>query len=132
MPDTSRGLGNGDATLRRLERLEERQTEIIERLAANSGRISDIQEDLKALMAEIGGAPDSSSRGPRDTLRWRVHQLENSAYAADYARQALEAAEAARDSANEKQWSVLQKIGLFVFAGTGAIGTLLTIAGSYN
>ena len=129
MPDASRGLGNGDATLRRLERLEERQTEIIERLASNSGRLTDLQEDVKALVAEIGGAPEPHARGPRDTLRYRLHQLENSAYAAEYAKQALEAAQSAADSAAAKQWSVLQKVGLFIFAFLGAAGTLLTVFG---
>lgn len=131
MVNTPTGQPNGADTLRRLERLEERQTEIIERLTANTGRLSDMQEDLRAVVAELGGAPDTATRGPRDTIRWRLHQLENSAYAAEYAQEALKAAEAARQAAAEKQWSVTQKIGLFVFAGIAALGTILRLAGLY-
>lgn len=129
MPTRQPAQPNGADTLRRLERLEERQTEIIERLTANSGRLTDIQDDLRAVIAEVGGAPDVATRGPRDNLRWRIHQLENSAYAAEYAKEALKAAEAARESANEKQWSIWQKGGLFLFAFIGAIGTLLSLVG---
>lgn len=110
---------------RRLERIEERQQQIIvaiERLTlkaeVNAGTVS-------AVIAEVGGAPDVATRQGRLTMRDRIHDLENDTAAATAAKAALEAATAARIG----QWTVREK----TLVGLCAIGTfamsLLRVAG---
>lgn len=135
MDDSARGREDFDM-LRRLERLEERQIAILERMTETAALLANMNDDVKAVVAEVGGAPDSNVRGERDTLRWRIHRLEGDAHAAEYAKQLLEesrdataTAKAVNQSAKERQWSLTQKVILLLFAGIGALGTLYNILG---
>lgn len=126
MADTARGREDFDM-LRRLERLEERQLDMLQQMTESAAVLKNMSDDVKAVAAEVGGAPDTTVRGERETLRWRVHNLENSAAAAAYAKDALAAAQSANTTAKARQWSIREKLILLAFAGIGAIGTVLTI-----
>ena len=109
----------------RLNRVEGKQIEMIGTLAENTVMLRGIADTQEAVVAELGGAPDPMSRGPRDTVRWRLHRLENDQSAAKAAAAALAAAEASKSNA----WTQRQKIALFAFA---AIGTALGIASFFG
>ena len=79
-------------------------------------------EDLRAIDAEVGGAPTTDTRLGRLTLRARVHALENDRAAALAARAAVETARAMRDQA----WSRAQKIALFAIASVSGVVSILT------
>lgn len=114
-----------DDVQRRLTRLEDRQAEIIETLAEHTVMLQSIQESERAMTAELGGAPDPVARGTRDTIRWRVHQLENDRSATRAANAALEAARAT----NRQAWSRKEKAALFLFALVATVLSLLKFFG---
>ena len=109
----------------RLNRVEEKQIDMIATLAENTVMLRGIAETQEAVVAEIGGAPDPMTRGPRDTVRWRLHRLENDQSAARAAEAALATAEASKANA----WTQRQKVALFVFA---VIGTVLGVLGFFG
>lgn len=114
-----------DSLEQRLARFEERQLKILVGLGKVEEKLSDLNGDVAGVMAEIGGAPAAPVRGERETLRWRVHKLENDRYAAEAAHAALEAAKAS----NRQAWSLWQKLALFAFAAAAAIESGLRIFG---
>ncbi len=109
----------------RVDRNDERLNEILVIVTRNSGKIQRLEDDLDSIVAELGGAPMTGSRGDRRTLRWRLHQLENDQAAAKAAKAALEAATEAKRTA----WSNTQKGFLFLFAALAAVLGLLNYLG---
>lgn len=86
--------------------------------------IETVNGHVADVLYELGGAPDHRFRKPdRPSIRDRLHVLENDRQAARIAGAALEAAQASRDAS----WGKWQKIGLFAFAGIGALGTIFSL-----
>jgi len=96
----------------RLERLELRQTDLLVQVTKNTAQLEELHHDVAAVVAELGGAPIFMARGARQTIRWRLHQLETDQAAARLAAQALKEA----SEANRQAWSRREKMFLFVFA----------------
>ena len=117
-----------------------------------------VQLHLKvdSIIAEIGpGIPSPGERGKRETLRERLHTVEQDSHTfqilgeslmqgltevgviakdlkrerdeARIAEAALETARLAQRQANDKAWSMRSKIGLFTFAFIGAVGTVVSL-----
>lgn len=79
-----------------------------------------LADDLRALVREVGGI--SVGNGDFKPMRRRVHDLETNTAASTAAKAALEAAEAIRRDG----WSFWQKFAVTVFAGIGAVGTIVS------
>ncbi len=122
------------------KRVEQLEREIRELRAEVSGFIVQAKIDLRDLtsgvagvnghiedlMLEVGDAPDHRFRkGDRETIRDRLHRLENDRDAAQIAHAALEAAQASKAQA----WTRWQKIWLFIFAVIGAAIGVLRLLG---
>ncbi len=91
----------------------------------NAG-VGQVNGHIADLMLEVGDAPDHRFRKTdRETIRDRLHRLENDRDAAAIAHAALEAASASKAQA----WTRWQKIWLFIFAAFGSLLALLRILG---
>lgn len=98
-------------------------------------KLDHVTEEVDAIRAEIGPTlPDLGQREGRLTVQGRLHVLENDAAAAKLAKAHLEATEKAKEQAQEAErrardqhWTRLQKVGLFLFAAIGAMGTAVSM-----
>lgn len=114
-----------DDVLERLREIETRQVDVLAELVKLNAAVATLSERADAVVAEIGGAPPLYVRGERQTLRDRLHRLENDEQAARIAGEALNAARLARRQA----WGTWQKVALFGFAFVGALTGVLRIFG---
>ena len=92
-----------------------------ERIVRLEAQVAAMAADVRAILDEVGGI--SAGNGERKSLRRRVHDLETNTAAARAATAALEAAEAIRRDG----WAWWQKTLVTIFAGVGAIGTIVSI-----
>lgn len=98
-------------------------------------KLDGVVEDVNALKAELGPTlPNLGQREGRLTIQGRLHVLENDSAAAKLAtanmqrtEQARAEAVAAERRARDQHWTRLQKIGLFLFAFIGAMGTAVSM-----
>lgn len=87
-----------------------------ERLARLEEQMKGMREDMAELRRSLEGPPRDES------IRGRLHVLETNDAAAVAARAALEAARAAQG----QSWTRKERVGLFIFAGIGAVGTIVS------
>jgi hypothetical protein len=110
---------------RRLERIEERQQEMLVAIERLMQRAETNASGISSIVGEIGGVTDLAIRQGRPTLRDRVHRLENDTAAATAAKAALQAAQNARAS----NWTLREK----VLVGACAVGTFaLSVARAFG
>ena len=91
-----------------------------ERIVRLEAQLSGLLGTFEGVLREIGGV--SAGNGEHKSVRRRLHDLETNTAAARAATAALEAAEAIRRDG----WAAWQKLVVTVFAGIGAVGTIVS------
>ncbi len=97
--------------------------------------VDQVNGHVADVLTEIGTVPDHRYRNSdRRTVTDRLHTLENDKQSARIAAEALKAAAETRAQAVEavnqaktRQLTRFQKVFLFIFAGIGALGTVIGI-----
>lgn len=85
--------------------------EVGERIVRVEEQLRNLQGDVEALDRQISGPPREES------IRGRLHKLEN----ADAAARAATAALAAAKAVQRQGWSQRERVGLFVIAAAGVV-----------
>lgn len=108
---------------KRLEHLDHGQDELNRGQAEMLRRIADVANDLRKTLVEIGGVPDDIGRDPnRQSIRARLHKLENDRTTARVAATAVDAAKELRAASAEKRFTKREKTVGLVLALIVAIG----------
>lgn len=86
-------------------------------------RMARVEEQVRQMKNEIAEL-NRALNGPNgSSLRARVHKLENDSAAASAAHAALAAFQQMRG----QTWTRKERLGLFLFAGVGAVGTIISV-----
>lgn len=96
----------------RIDRFEERVSKIEQKVTETNTQLHEARRDIQDILVTIQGPPRTES------IRGRIHRLENSEAAAKAAQAALEAVQAVREDTTDRRLSRAEKkLGLLIAAG---------------
>lgn len=109
----------------KLERIEDRQTEILVQLAAVVSKLDKVNGSVADLLAEVGNVPPVEARGDRKTITSRMHSIEATMSPAAF-EAAMTRVMSHRRVAIWKQWQLRLTLASVVI---GTVVTILRFAG---
>jgi hypothetical protein len=93
-------------------------------------QVTDVQEKMRDVLIELGGAPDAEYRDPhRKSIRTRLHDFENFVSSNTLAETVIRSAREERRQVREHAWSQRHTLAMFSIAVILMLVTLLQFFG---
>lgn len=114
-----------DEELLRFDKMDNTLDEVLIRLERIDNRMERHADTIAALVAEVGGVQDVTTRRNRPTMRDRIHSIESDRAAARITAKAIEQMQ----KRSRQSWSVREKVALFAIAAGGLAVSALRLIG---